>query len=737
MADERSDEAATLPALLDTQEVVGRITAALLHAPVEGLDAAVDDGLARLGRHLRVDRTYVFLFHDELMTNTHEWCAAGVRPEIDNLQGIEAAEIGAWMGPMAAGEAVEVADVAALPEARRAERELLQPQGITSLLAVPMLALGELVGFIGFDAVTAHRRFTAHEAALLRGVADVVCVALVQRRRVDEARRADERLAALTRHGTDLVLVFDADGRPSYRSDSWQRKIGAPAGTGGSWYGALHPDDVAHVRARVEFLGQRLGGQGVAATGDIRVAGGDGRWVWLTGTLSDLRHHDAVRGIVLNAHDVTERKVMEEQLARDALEDPLTGLGNRLMLTMFLRHACDRLGAMEGGVGVIFLDVDRFKMVNDTHGHARGDQVLQSVAARLAEHVHPSDTLARLGGDEFVVLTERFTDRALVEAFARDLHQALSTEVLAGGQPFRLTASVGVAVGRGPGVDADRLLADADTAMYRAKRSGRDTVVVFDEGMRADVVRASSVLDRLPAALRDGLVEVHYQPVFDLRSGQVIGAEALARWSDAQLGRVPPQEFVGLAEEAGLITLLTGAVMDKVVADLSRWPTDLTVSVNLSRRMLADPGTATWLSQRLAAGGIDPHRLCVEVTETALMQDPQMAQQVIAEIRALGVRTAIDDFGTGYSSLSALRELPIDLLKVDRTFVQGIATDPRDRRLVGAMVSLAHDLGMQACGEGIETEAQREALLAEGCALGQGFLFHPALPPAAFADLVA
>jgi diguanylate cyclase (GGDEF)-like protein len=434
-----------------------------------------------------------------------------------------------------------------------------------------------------------------------------------------------------------------------------------------------------------------------------------------------------------------------------ALHDPLTGLANRGLLMDKLGQALARARRRPGCVAVLFLDLDRFKVVNDSLGHAVGDEILVEVARRLEAVMGSADTVARLGGDEFVVLAEDVADVDQALALARRLRQAVAAPMaVAGGQRVVVTASVGVALSA-PGVDfrdgdgdgagdgessvptRSTLLWDADVAMYRAKDRGRDRVQVFEDGLRAGSLGRFRSEAMLRHALDHDGLRLHYQPLVDLRSGALAGAEALVRLHHPERGLVPPAEFIPVAEETGLVVPLGAWVVAEAAAQAAAWRAiqppgvpAMTVSINLSGRQLATPGFAVEVGAAIARSGADASHLCFEITENALLDADGGSVATLDRLKELGVRLAIDDFGTGHSSLTWLRRLPADYLKVDRTFVAGLGTDPGDTAIVRAVLDLGRALGLATVAEGVETAEQLAALRDLGCDWAQGY--HLARP---------
>ena len=440
-----------------------------------------------------------------------------------------------------------------------------------------------------------------------------------------------------------------------------------------------------------------------------------------------------------------ERKEFESQLAHQAHHDPLTGLPNRVLFLEFLDVALARSRRRDTTVGVLFLDLDRFKYVNDSFGHDAGDELLTSLARRLRSVVRPGDTIARFGGDEFVVLCEDLTP-GLAREQAVDVAERLIAAIQ---QPFSrqgesqfLSTSIGIALSTGEDDRPEALLRDADAAMYRAKERGKGRWELFDEAMRATALRRVETENALHRAVERNEFRVFYQPVMSLRDGTCVGAEALVRWQHPDRGLVSPAEFITLAEETGLVVPLGRWVLEEACRQTAHWHRvrgggPFTVSVNLSARQLARAELVGEVAAALDASGVAPECISLEITESVLMEDVEASLGAIKALRALGVRLGIDDFGTGYSSLGYLKRLPVDTVKVDQSFVDGLGTDAEDSAIVAAVVNLGHTLTLNVVAEGVETEEQLAELVALGCDSAQGFLFAPALPPTEFEALLA
>ena len=429
------------------------------------------------------------------------------------------------------------------------------------------------------------------------------------------------------------------------------------------------------------------------------------------------------------AQEINQFPQKLDQLTRQAFHDPLTALPNRGLFMDRLAHALARTERRPQHVAVLFLDIDRFKVINDSLGHGVGDRVLQDLSARLAECVRPEDTIARLGGDEFAILLEDLDDTDGATAVAERVGKGLETPFMVEGREIVVTMSVGVALNTRRPISPEELLRDADMAMYRAKGKGKNRYEVFDTDMAAPAMhRLDLELDLRSAVAREEF-RLHYQPVVHLETGRVAEFEALVRWQHKDRGLLAPEAFIGLTEETGLIIPIGQWVLTEACRQARLWqeqrPSDppLTIGVNLSARQLQDPNLVSLVSRVLADSGLDARSLKLEITESVVMQDAPATLTTLHTLRDLGIRLAIDDFGTGYSSLGYLKRFPIDTLKIDRSFVEGITNDPEDVAIVQAVISVAKSLGLSVTAEGIETEEQLRRLLELGCDRGQGFYF--------------
>jgi diguanylate cyclase (GGDEF)-like protein/PAS domain S-box-containing protein len=470
----------------------------------------------------------------------------------------------------------------------------------------------------------------------------------------------------------------------------------------------------------------------------------DGTTVWASLSVSLVRDMDGNPMYQIGQlEDITDRKVLADKLAHDAAHDAMTDLLNRASFTEHVTKALAARG--DRAVAVLFIDLDHFKVVNDSLGHAFGDELVITVAKRLRATLRPDNVIARFGGDEFVVLCADLSGEEAAAAIARRLLEAVAEPVTMATEEIFVTASIGIAIA-GAEDTSETLLRHADAAMYRAKRNGRARAVLFqpnDHGAAITALRTGSDLHR--ALERDELV-VHYQPIVALRTGRVVGFEALLRWNHPERGLVSPADFIPLAEDTGLIVPIGAWVLETACRQLVHWQAvrdrrgqrgSLGMNVNLSPRQIADPTLAKTVDRILTETGVNPNAVCLELTEDTLMQNAASATAALRGLRELGVYVSIDDFGTGYSSLSYLKRFPVSALKIDRSFIDGLGRDNEDTSIVEAIVTLAHALGLTAVAEGLETPTQLDALRVIGCDYAQGFLLGRPLPAEQIGDTPA
>jgi diguanylate cyclase (GGDEF)-like protein/PAS domain S-box-containing protein len=552
-----------------------------------------------------------------------------------------------------------------------------------------------------------------------------VAMDITEQHRAERAVRAsEERFRALVQHGSDVIAIIGHDGGVRYMSPSVERVLGRDPDwcSGQAAQAWIHPDDLAAAAGAFE---QALRDPQARPVLEIRVQHRDGSWRVLEAMATGVVDVPEVAGVVVNAHDVTERKQAEAALMHEALHDSLTGLPNRALFLDRLGQCLARSQRSGAATTVLFVDIDRFKVVNDSMGHFAGDKVLVAAAEAIRGVVRAADTVSRLGGDEFAICCEGVS-RAGASALAERIAEALADPIVVDGRTLYLTASIGITESRSNEDTPETMLRDADTAMYRAKERGRARCEVFDDVLRRRATDRLDLESGLRRAIAENELRLHYQPQFDLRTGEVVGAEALVRWQRPGSGLVAPDAFIPLAEETGLVVPLGAWVLRQACTEAVLLPGP--VSVNLSGRQLTDDGLLDVVAATLDATGCDPARLWLEITETVVMADAERNAEVLARLRDLGVRIAIDDLGTGYSSLAYLKRFPVDFLKIDRSFVDGLGTEADDSAIVAAIIDLAASLRLGVIAEGVETELQRDELRRLGCDVGQGYLWSPAVP---------
>jgi diguanylate cyclase (GGDEF)-like protein/PAS domain S-box-containing protein len=535
------------------------------------------------------------------------------------------------------------------------------------------------------------------------------------------------------------IVWTDDEGRIEWTNPAFERMVGRPRIRilGSRLNELLLLDEIDATRAaeQVGAAAATIPGPGQARTF---------RWVGPGGPLyleiSSSRLDESHGGplVFYTIRDVTQRQGLLEELRQRALYDPVTGLANRSLFADRVEHAIARMRRQHGPIAVLFLDVDAFKEVNDNFGHDMGDQSLRAIGERISAILRPSDTLARLSGDEFAILLEDLPNAEVAEEVARRIVTAFRKPLPVAGRSVLLSLSIGLDVALDPGGSPQSLISNADFAMYAAKRSGRGQWRRYISADREAAHRRTELVMELGRAIRRGELVVHYQPIVVLRTGRVEGFEALVRWQHPTRGLMMPGEFIGIAEESGLIVQVGGWVLETACRDLLTWQaTDpgLSISVNLSPRQLQHRGIVGQVRRSLVRSGVEPDRLILEVTESFLLTDEERAIDRLRRLKALGVRLAFDDFGTGYSSLSHLRRMPVDILKVDRQFVDAIDA-PDGRRLLRSIVDLGHSVGVSLVAEGIERLDQIPILVAASVKSGQGYLLARPMPAEAVAPFL-
>jgi len=547
--------------------------------------------------------------------------------------------------------------------------------------------------------------------------------------RTAELAGRERHFSALVQHSSDVIIVVDPDLVIASVSDG----IADVYGWDPSRFTGLRLDDFGELfetLTNVLMMGSASSGQVLHVAWELTDFAGRRRFA--ESDISNLVADPDVGGYVINTHDVTDRTLLEVELRDQALHDDLSGLANRALFNDRAQHALARAQRSGTAVAVLVIDLDGFKDVNDSLGHHAGDVVLRKVAQEITAISRSTDTVARLGGDEFAVLLEDLRDADEALSTAKVLGARIRDTVMVDDANFRVTASVGVALSEGATRSVGELLRDADTAMYVAKNSGKNKACLFEPSMHDRAKERFELVSEFKSAIDRREFALQYQPCWVLDTGALEGFEALLRWNHPSRGLIPPDRFIPFGEESGLIVPLGQWVLEEAIGQLEAWstslsdPTSLTMAVNISALQLHDRHLVNYVHRAIGATGIEPRQIVLEVTESALIHDSAEVATVLRNLKSKGVRIAIDDFGTGYSSLAYLRDLPVDILKIDKAFVS--PTDPNERNgLLGAIVHLAKTLGLQSVAEGIETQAQAGLLRDLGCEYGQGHLWAASL----------
>jgi diguanylate cyclase (GGDEF)-like protein/PAS domain S-box-containing protein len=707
----------------------------------------IDEVLERLGTAACVSRAYVFqnvrgpdgrLWMDL----RSEWDAEGV-PGIFEMPSNHlhpyAPDFPRWIEVLSERDVIK-GHVVELPES---ERRVLAGEGVLTVLAVPVFVGADWWGFVGFDERRAEREWSTAEIDSLRATAGGLGGAIERQLAQKVLRLTEQRYRSIVEN-IPAVTYIDALSESAhmlYISPQVERMLGFSQqewlADPDFWLKIVHPDD--RIRALAENA--RHIETGTPFSLEYRVFAKDGRVVWVSDEAAIVDDEEGIprysHGIVL---DITARKRVDEEVAFLAYHDELTGLPSRSMFQELLDLSIERARLHDGCVAVVCVDLDDFSLVNDSLGHLGGDEILRLVAARLREAAQETDLVARRGGDQFLLLLADLereergdVDAAMIRAgsVVQRIHDSFTAPFAVEDTELYVSASMGISLFPADGDESGGLLRNAEAAMYESKKSGPGGYVVSARGA-VDSAAKLQFVTRLRKAVDNQRWVLHYQPVIELETSRMVGVEALLRWQQPDGTIVPPADFIPLAEELGFIEAIGDWVVNELVFQARAWldlGIDLEIGFNLSPRQFWQPDLADRILSVIRGGGIDPARILVEVTETSAMMDPDRAQEILWELHRGGLRIAIDDFGTGYSSLSRLREVPVEILKIDRSFVSGMDRDPQAAGIVSAFIELARGLSMTTLAEGIETQGELDLLIARGCQMGQGFLFSRPVPP--------
>jgi diguanylate cyclase (GGDEF)-like protein/PAS domain S-box-containing protein len=553
--------------------------------------------------------------------------------------------------------------------------------------------------------------------------------------REQELRESEEGFRALVQNTADIITVLDADGAIRYGSPAVKRLLGYEVESlaGKNLAALVHPDDTDKLG---RLLAEVLRSPGKIVMAKFRVQHELGHWLGLEALGENLQATPGVGGIMLTSRDISEDWLLEEQLARRAFEDALTGLPNKALLMDRLTHALTRAGrdADPRMVALLSLDLDNLQAINDSLGHTAGDRLISQVAERIKASVREADTVARTGGDEFAVVLEDVANMGEAVRMAERVTDRLQVPFDLDRRRVSMTASIGIALGSPGNAHAGELVNNADTAMYYAKSSKKVRYAVFESSMNSRAWRKLEMEAELRSAVERDEFVLYYQPVLELGTGKLTGVEALVRWQHPERGLIPPGEFIPLAEETGLVVPIGRWVLREACRQVGAWQAEtaddpaLVLSVNLSVRQFAHPELITDTYQALQESGLSARDLELDITEAIALDHSEATVTGLRGLKDLGVRLAIDDFGTGYSALNYLKRYPVDTLKIDRSFIRGLGTDPEDMAIVHAVIAFARILKLHVIAEGIETPEQLAQLRALGCERGQGYYFSRPLP---------
>lgn len=703
----------------------------------ERVDSGIQYALRSLGKFAGADRAYIFLFSDDNQTvsNTHEWCEEGIFSQRDSLQNLKVSTYPWFMERIQTLRAVHIPRTSALGANALPEKKEFAAGSIQSLLAVPMVFRGLPRGYLGFDSVQTEKAWPEDIIALLR-VAGELFISAIERRRTDEALlAAHQRYHSLFENTVEGVFQSTPQGRFITVNPALATILGYGTPTQLMEEALDIGLDIYVDPSRRQDLLTLLEKEGQVIEFESQARRRDGKVIWITENArvsrDTLGHIALIEGTVM---DVSERKRLEAQMAHDALHDTLTGLPNRTLLLERLGRVIDRRRRRHGAhAAVLLLDLDRFKTVNDGMGHGKGDMLLMEVAHRLEKVLPPGSTLARLGGDEFAVLLEDLVDAKETEIMAVKVLGEFALPFSLEGQEMYATASMGVAAADPNYLTPEDVLRDADIALHQAKGEGKARYSIFDASMHQRAVKRLHIENDLRKALERHEFFLVYQPIVELKEAHLAGFEALVRWRHPEKGVVPPIDFIPIAEETGIIVPLGRWVLEEACRQLHQWQVslpqgrDLTMSINISCKQFEGLVLAGEIESICRNAGVKPHSLKLEITESAIIQNPEMAASVLKELKEKGFKLSLDDFGTGYSSLSYLHRFPFHTLKIDRSFISKLEQDEKNDEIVKIINTMARNLGMDVTAEGVETEQQWERLRVLETPYGQGYFFSKPL----------
>ena len=713
---------------LEFEKLISSISTNFINLPPEEIDNGIHEALGTVGRFINADRSYVYIFSDDRSSArmVYEWTSVLETAAVGRQ--VVVADFPWTMQRLLQFQhiALEVED---MPEEAAKERAAYEAAGNRSVVMVPMVYNRETLGVFGVGSASS-LKWSEEVVALLRITGEIFINAL-QRNRVERALRESEaRYRLMAENSNDIISRTTTSGVILYASDATRRLLGFdPAElVGKSIYEFMHPDDREETR-HLSFLINET----TPTTYTYRLIKKSGAAVWFETTSRAVRNPSTkeVDEFISVSRDITERKIVEEQIEHQAYHDALTGLPNRRLfrdrLTIALAHA----RRMDTPLAVVFLDLDRFKDVNDSLGHSFGDELLKAIAIRLKTALRQEDSIARMGGDEFTILIANLKTSNDAAKIAQKILEVVAQPLRIEGTEVFITTSVGIALFPNDGDTAEALLKNADHAMYRAKEAGPNLVQLFTPSMNSRAMERMSLENSLRYAIERGEFSLHYQPVIHVATEKMVGAEALLRWNRPGRESIEPSDFIPIAEETRLILPIGDWVLREACQQAKRWQTkypDFRISVNLSPRQFQHTDLLKMITAALEESGLAPRDLQLEITESAAMQNSERTITVLNRLNEMGVQLALDDFGTGHSSLSYLRRFPIHSVKIDQEFIHAIDWSAADRAIVSAIIAMARGLSLRVVAEGVETQAELAFLKSAGCEEVQGFLMGRPAP---------
>jgi diguanylate cyclase (GGDEF)-like protein/PAS domain S-box-containing protein len=717
---------------VDFEKLITNLSSHFINLSPEKIDEGIQNSLHSIGNFIGVDRIFMFRqSQGKVQGPAFEWYAKDLSVSVDNSSEFLIADYPWFSEKVKKMEVVHVSSPDELPPEAVAERKLLQLRGVQSIVIVPMVSAGNLIGLLTFSTIRSRKLWTQEDISLFKIAGEMFASAL-ERKRSDQALRgSEEKFKELFNNAIDSIFLFglSEDGTPGC---------------------FVEVNDIACSKlgyTREEL--QRMTPFDISAPEDINEMGKIFKRLQQQGHVTFERTHLSKGGLKIpvevNSHvfqwngqrvvqsiarDITDRKRAEETIRRQAYYDVLTNLPNRMLFKDRLEQAMKHAHRNKQTLGVIVLDLDRFKNINETLGHILGDKLLVAVSERLLGILNESETIARFGGDEFTLLLPQVNSVEEATQHAQKIIELLAAPFRLNNHELHVTTSIGIAFYPDDGENSEILLKNAETAMYRAKEQGRNNYQLYASVMNVSAFKQLLMENSLRRALEKEEFVVYYQPQIDLKTQKIVGAEALVRWQHPDLGLVFPTEFIALAEETGLIVPIGEWVIRKVCSQSKKWQdaghSKVCISVNLSARQFQQRNLVATISGILQETGLDPQYLGLEITESIAMKNADFTISALNELKKMRIHLSLDDFGTGYSSLSYLKRFPLETLKIDRSFVRDITTDPNDAAIVNAVVALAHSLKLSVVAEGVETEGQLSFLKTHDCDHVQGYIYsHP------------